>query len=110
MKKVALLYNPLSGGRPKRRLADMKAAVAVLREAGVEVIASPTQVASDATPQVRQAVAEGCDTVFACGGDGTVHDVLQALVGSQVALGIIPLGTANALAHDLGVPLSPAPP
>jgi YegS/Rv2252/BmrU family lipid kinase len=108
MKKVALLYNPLAGGRPKRRLADVKTAVAVLREAGVEVIASPTRVASDATPQVRQAIAEGCDTVFACGGDGTVHDVLQALVGSQVALGIIPLGTANALAHDLSIPLSSA--
>jgi len=68
MKKVALLYNPLAGGRLKRRLADVKAVVAVLREAGVEVIASPTRVASDATPQVRQAIAEGCDTVFACGG------------------------------------------
>jgi len=35
-----------------------------------------------------------------------VHDVLQGLVGSSVALGIIPMGTANALAHDLGLPLS----
>jgi YegS/Rv2252/BmrU family lipid kinase len=108
MKKVALLYNPLSGPRREQRLADIKAAVAVLRDAGIEVIATPTRAASDATPQLRQALAEGCDTVFACGGDGTVHDVLQGLVGSQVALGIIPLGTANALAHDLGLPLSPA--
>ena len=107
MKKVVLLYNPLSGGRRERRLADIKGAVAVLQDAGVEVVAAPTQAASDAAPQVRQAIQEGCDTVFACGGDGTVHDVLQGVVGSQVALGIIPLGTANALAHDLGIPLSP---
>src|SRR5262249_11839474 len=40
-------------------------------------------------------------------GDGTIHDVLQGLVGSSASLGIIPLGTANALAHDLGIPLSP---
>ncbi len=108
MKKVALFYNPLSGSRRARRLTDLKAAVTVLRNAGLEVVATPTQAASDATPQVSQAIAAGCDTVFACGGDGTVHDVLQGLVGSQVALGVIPLGTANALAHDLGLPLSPA--
>jgi diacylglycerol kinase family enzyme len=46
--------------------------------------------------------------VFACGGDGTVHDVLQAMAGTRVALGVIPMGTANALAHDLGLPLDPA--
>jgi len=108
MKKVALFYNPLSGSRRARRLTDLKAAVTVLRNAGLEVVATPTQAASDATPQVSQAIAAGCDTVFAYGGDGTVHDVLQGLVGSQVALGVIPLGTANALAHDLGLPLSPA--
>ena len=108
MKKVALLYNPLSGSRREQRLADMKAAVAVLRAAGIEVTATPTQAPSEASPQVNQAIAEGCDTVFACGGDGTVHDVLQGLVGTQVSLGIIPLGTANALAHDLGLPLSAA--
>jgi len=42
-----------------------------------------------------------------CGGDGTIHDVLQGLVGTDAALGVIPLGTANSLAHDLGLPLSP---
>jgi YegS/Rv2252/BmrU family lipid kinase len=108
MKKVALLYNPLSGSRREQRLTDMQAAVAVLRDAGIEVTAAPTRAPSDASPQVNQAIAEGCDTVFACGGDGTVHDVLQGLVGTQVALSIIPLGTANALAHDLGLPLSAA--
>ena len=37
--------------------------------------------------------------------DGTVHEVLQALVGTEIALGVIPLGTANALASDLGLSL-----
>ena len=108
MRKAILLYNPLSGRRRGRRLADVEAALAVLRNAGVEASAAPTRAASDATDQTRQAIAAGCDTVFACGGDGTIHDVLQGLVGTNVALAIIPLGTANSLAHDLRLPLSPA--
>jgi diacylglycerol kinase (ATP) len=107
MHKATLLYNPLSGSRHNRRLADVKAASSVLREAGIQVIVTPTQAAPGTPEQVNEAIAQGCDTVFACGGDGTVHDVLQSLVGSQTALAIIPLGTANALAHDLGIPLTP---
>src|SRR5271166_325099 len=108
MRKAILLYNPLSGRRRGRPLPDVEAALAVLRSAGVEASAAPTRAASDATDQTRQAMAEGCDAVFACGGDGTVQDVLQGLVGSNTALGVIPLGTANCLAHDLRLPFSPA--
>ena len=106
MRKAILLYNPLSGRRRARRLAEVARALAVLRHAGVEATIEPTRGQSDATGQAHHAIAAGCDTVLACGGDGTVHDVLQGLVGSRVALGIIPMGTANALAHDLGLPLS----
>jgi diacylglycerol kinase (ATP) len=108
MRKAMLLYNPLSGRRRERRTAHVEEALSVLKDAGIEVTSAPTRAASDATDQIKHAIAAGCDTVFACGGDGTVHDVLQALVGSQSALGIIPLGTANSLAHDLKLPLSPA--
>jgi diacylglycerol kinase (ATP) len=106
MQKAILLYNPLSGGRHGRRHADVEAAAAVLKSGGVDVSTAPTRAAADAAGQVREAIAEGCDTVFACGGDGTIHDVLQGLATTQAALGIIPLGTANALAHDLRIPLS----
>jgi YegS/Rv2252/BmrU family lipid kinase len=57
--------------------------------------------------QARQAAVSGCDAVIACGGDGTINAVLQGLVGTETALGIIPLGTANALAHDLRIPMHP---
>ena len=107
MRKAALFYNPLSGRRRTRRLANVEAALAVLRRGGVEAGAEPTQSQAGAGEQARQAIASGCDTVIACGGDGTAHDVLQGMVGSEAALGIIPLGTANALAHDLRLPLSP---
>jgi diacylglycerol kinase (ATP) len=107
MRKVLLLYNPLSGRRRRHRLADVNAALSVLRASGVEAAAAPTRAAADATDQTRQAIIEGCDTVFACGGDGTIHEVLQGLVGSDAALAIIPLGTANSLAHDIRLPFSP---
>jgi diacylglycerol kinase (ATP) len=107
MRKAVLLYNPLAGRRCERRAADVHASMRVLQNAGVEANAEATAAAGQATAQVREAIAEGCDTVFACGGDGTIHDVLQGLVGTKAALGIIPLGTANVLAHDLGLPLQP---
>ena len=108
MRKALLLYNPLSGPRRSHRLADVESSAAVLRAAGVESKVQATQGPGDATEQVKQAVALGYDTIVACGGDGTAHDALQGLVGTDVALAVIPLGTANALAHDLAIPLSPA--
>src|SRR5438445_7992167 len=104
MRKAALLYNPLSGRRRERRVKDVEAALAVLQEAGVEANAEPTLGPAPAGDQAREAIAQGCDTILACGGDGTINDVLQGLVGTDVALGVIPLGTANALAHDLRLP------
>jgi YegS/Rv2252/BmrU family lipid kinase len=108
MRRAALFFNPLSGRRRKHRAKDVEAAAAVLRATGVEVDVSPTRAASDAGAQVRMAIREGFDTIIACGGDGTIHDVLQGIAGKDASLGIIPLGTANAMAHDLRLPLNPA--
>jgi diacylglycerol kinase (ATP) len=107
MQRAALFYNPLSGRRRKYRVHDVERAAAVLRTAGVQVEAEPTRAASDAAAQVRMAIHDGFDTIVACGGDGTVHDVLQGIAGRDAALGIIPLGTANAMAHDLRLPMNP---
>jgi len=104
MRKAILLYNPLSGRRRKHRVADIEAACSVLRVAGVEANPTATHSGPRATEQACEAIAAGCDTVFACGGDGTIHDVLQGMVSGSASLGIIPLGTANSLAHDLRIP------
>ena len=104
MRKAILLYNPLSGRRRKHRVADIEAACSVLRAAGVEANPTATHPGPRASEQAREAIAAGCDTVFACGGDGTIHDVLQGMVSGSASLGIIPLGTANSLAHDLRIP------
>ena len=106
MRKAVLLYNPASGGG-RGRQRDLEAALAVLRNGGVEAELVLTRSPADAAEQACRAVAAGHDTVFACGGDGTIHDVIQGLASSPVALAILPLGTANALAHDLALPLRP---
>ena len=107
MQKAAIFYNPLSGRRRQHRLKDVEAACSVLRKAGIELDVAPTRAPSDAAAQVRMAIRQEFDTIIACGGDGTVHDVLQGMAGSGAALGIIPLGTANAMAHDLAIPRNP---
>ena len=107
MRSTLILYNPSSGRRKHRRDADIKAIQTVLRDAGLNVVASPTGNPDRAAEQARAAAASGRDTVVACGGDGTINDILQGLVGTNTALGVIPLGTANALAHDLGMPMNP---
>ena len=104
MRKAALLYNPASGGRGRRRQNELEAALAFLRGAGVDADLVPTESQDHAGEETRRAIDSGCDTIFACGGDGTIHNILQVLATTPVALAIMPMGTANALAHDIGLP------
>jgi YegS/Rv2252/BmrU family lipid kinase len=108
MRRVALIYNPASGQHSRGRRAAIEKALAVLRDAGVEAEALETYEPGSAGQQATEAARRGCDTIIACGGDGTVHEILQSLVGTTVALGVVPLGTANALAANLGLHTSPA--
>jgi diacylglycerol kinase (ATP) len=104
MRKAALLYNPDSGGSQQRQ-RGLQSALEILTHGGVEAKLVATESPEHAGEATRQAIAEGCDTVFACGGDGTINNIAQVLATTPVALAILPLGTANALAHDLGLPL-----
>lgn len=104
MRKVALLYNPASGGS-RRRLRELQAALAIFKAGGLEAHLLPTDSPEHADDEARRAVAGGTDTILACGGDGTVHNLIQVVAYTPVALGVLPMGTANALAHDLGIPL-----
>ncbi len=107
MRRVALIYNPISGRFSARRAAALEQAVAVLREAGVAVETFKAGTPGSGMAHAREAVRQGCDAVIACGGDGTVHEILQVLVGTETALGVIPLGTANALASNLCLVAAP---
>ncbi len=106
MRKAALLYNPDSGGSRMRRQSELDSALTVLHDAGVEADLILTHSRAHAEEKTREAVLAGCDTIFACGGDGTIHNIIQVLANTQVALAVLPMGTANALAHDLGLPMN----
>jgi len=107
MRKVALIENPASGTVSPLRRGVVGKAMAALVGAGIEVDHIVIDGPGRGSAMAAEAVADGCDTVLVCGGDGTVHEVLQSLVGTGVALGVLPLGTANALAADLGLAGSP---
>jgi len=105
MRKAALLYNPDSGGS-KQRQKCLETALQILRAAGVDAELFATMSPDHAREVSRRSVSSGFDTIFACGGDGTVGTIAQVLAKTATALAILPMGTANALAHDLGLPLS----
>jgi diacylglycerol kinase (ATP) len=109
--RCVLIYNPVSGtARPQRR-QQVEAAARALQHAGNEVEIVATTAAGSASAQTRDAVAAGTDVLFACGGDGTVHEVVQGLVsgGERTAsLGIIPMGSENALARHLKLSFDPS--
>ncbi len=106
MRKAALLYNPDSGGSRNRPQSELQTVLKILRDAGVEADLILTDSSVHAEEETRQAVLNGCDTIFACGGDGTIHNIIQVLATTGVALAVLPMGTANALAHDLGLPMN----
>jgi len=108
MRRVALIHNPVSGQHSKRRAAILPDALAVLRGAGIETEVLETDGPGSARACAQEAMRRGCDTILALGGDGTVHEVMQCMVGTPVVLGVVPMGTANALAHNLGLGSRPA--
>ncbi len=107
MRRALLIYNLFSGFHRHRRQQEIDAAVQELRRAGVDAESVASQGPAQAGAQAQEAIAAGYDTIVACGGDGTVHEVLQGMVGQNATLGLLPLGTANALAADLKIPRDP---
>ena len=101
---MIVIYNPTAG---RRRIANLWRVMDVLIANGLRPQIAETQRGGHATELAREAVAAGARLVVAAGGDGTIAEVASGLLGTEAALGIIPLGTANVLAHELSLPLDP---
>lgn len=99
--RILIIQNPAAG---RRRPGFLDAILARLRDAGCSVTLRATQHAGDGERLARDASAEPFDLVVAAGGDGTINEVLNGLAGQKTPLGLIPLGTANVLAAELGFP------
>jgi diacylglycerol kinase (ATP) len=103
--RLAAIFNPHSGGGGYLR--DVPLIFDALRGLGYAVDEFETTEPGDASRLAREAVGAGFDLVCAVGGDGTVNETINGLAGSDVPLAIIPTGTVNVLAMELGIPLEP---
>ena len=97
------IFNSHSGGGGYRR--DLPLILDSLRGLGYDVEERETAGVGDATRFAREAVQQGLDLVCAIGGDGTVNETINGLAGAEVPLAIVPTGTVNVLAMELGIPL-----
>lgn len=102
MVKALLIHNPAAGMRSHRW--ELRRAVARLEEHGWQVTWRTTEKPADMSAWARQARTSDYDVVIAAGGDGTIGQVADGLAGSEIAMGILPLGSGNVLARDLGLP------
>jgi YegS/Rv2252/BmrU family lipid kinase len=108
----ALIANPVSGRGRARLLAPRLQRA--LTEAGVQATLAWTQRRRHGESLAQQALDQGATRLVVCGGDGTVHEVVNALMAweqgpGEVALAIVPLGRCNDLGTALGLPKLPNP-
>jgi YegS/Rv2252/BmrU family lipid kinase len=99
-RKIHVIINPASG-RPKPILHILNK---VFNKAGIDWDISLTKASGDAERFARRAAADGVDIVASYGGDGTVMEVARGVMGSRVPLALLPGGSANLVAVELGIP------
>lgn len=99
-----LIANPTSGSYIFHA-QQIKDTVTFLREHGWQAELKLTTASGDARRLAHEAVQQKVDVVVAVGGDGTINEVIQELAGSETALGVLPSGTVNVWAREVGIPL-----
>ncbi len=100
--KAHLIYNPTAGPRDVRR--GLKRVRSFLRRRGWSVELQLTEKPGHALALARAAAQAGCDVAIVAGGDGTINEAVNGLVRTQTALGVLPVGTGNMWAKQLGIP------
>jgi len=99
-KRIHVIINPAAG----KNEPILNVLNDIFHEHGVDWDVSVTKKYGDAAVQAREAAARGASIVAGYGGDGTQHEIANALAGSEVLLGVLPGGTGNGFAHELGLP------
>ena len=107
MKDFILIANPISGKGHARNVAEQ--AYTALTESGAQGQLTFTSASGDAKRFAQEAVSDGIRSVIACGGDGTLHEVVNGIATvPDVTLGVLPGGRGNDIAAAIGLPLKPA--
>ncbi|MFO7695553.1 MAG: diacylglycerol kinase family protein [Anaerolineae bacterium] len=101
MPRTFVIVNPMASGA---RVPQIEGLLAEHLRAPWEYSVHMLARGEDLAALISEQIAAGVDTVIAAGGDGTVRSVAASLVGKDIALGILPVGTANIVAHDTGIP------
>jgi diacylglycerol kinase (ATP) len=101
--KTTLIYNPTAG--PWDMTRSLKRLATYLGKSGWQTELVTTERSGDATTQARAAAEQGADVVLIAGGDGTTNEAANGLSGTSTAMGIVPVGTGNILAHQLRMPI-----
>lgn len=102
-KKIYVIINPKSGTSSKQNLPHRISQALDAHLFDVHIFI--TGYAGHGSEIAKQAIEDKADYVIAVGGDGTVNEVARTLVGSDITLGILPLGSGNGLARDLNIPI-----
>ena len=101
----AIIINPVSGGaRGSAGASRAELARAVVARWQIDAAIHVTERPGHARELAQAAIASGADRVIAWGGDGTINEVASVLAFSNVAMGIVPAGSGNGLARELGLP------
>lgn len=103
-RRLLIIYNPTAGWRRRRQL---DAVLRLLRGHGCALDVCPTQGPGDATRLAAEADTARHDVVVAAGGDGTINEIINGLPADGPPLALVPLGTANVLAAEIGLPDDP---
>ena len=101
-----LISNPKTGRYASGRLRPAQELVSQLKSLGLDVELKLTAGPGDATELAARAARNGSPDVIVAGGDGTINEAIQGLAGTKGRLAIIPRGTGNVLARELGLPLN----
>lgn len=101
---MIIVFNPVAG---MRRASLLWRVLDVLVANGVRIELAETHRPGHAEALAREAACRGAPMVVAAGGDGTIAEVANGLMGTAVRLGVIPLGTANVVAHEMALPFEP---
>ncbi len=102
-RQPVLIYNPAAGALRRNPDRILQRTIAALAHGDIAPRPLPTSAPGHADSLAREAVLQGADLVLVLGGDGTVNEVVQGLIDSNVPLGVLPGGTANVLAMELGL-------